>query len=102
RIERAGAVAAALVAYDDALAEGDHRLLRARRPVQIPATVDEDLGALLGYLVGDGHISRVKRHIGLTTGDAPQAARFARIAHRLFGVESRLRLDGNRWRVLVH
>ena len=45
-----------------------------------------DLAAFLGYLIGDGHISRVKRVIGLTTGDEEQADRFAALVHDLFGV----------------
>jgi stage V sporulation protein R len=56
----------------------------------------------LGYLVGDGHISRVKRVLGLTTGDHDQAATFADLAHQLFGLMSRMKLDGNRWRVLLY
>ena len=48
-----------------------------RRPIRIPNVVDERLAAFLGYLIGDGHISEVKRDIGLTTGDEAQADHFA-------------------------
>ena len=75
---------------------------RIRKPVRLPHRLDEDLGAFLGYLVGDGHISRVKRNLGLTTGDQPQAAEFTRLAGRLFGLPVRLKRDGGRWRVLLH
>ena len=44
-----------------------------------PNVVDEKLAAFLGYLTGDGHISEVKRIIGLTTGDESQADHFARL-----------------------
>jgi len=74
----------------------------ARPEVRIPERLERDLGQLLGYLVGDGHISRVKRHFGLTTGDREQAERFADLAARLFDVEPRQQLDGDRWRVFVY
>jgi stage V sporulation protein R len=75
-------------------------MLNRRSRINIPAVVDEGFAALLGYLIGDGHISQVKRVIGLTTGDEPQADHFAELAYSLFGVLPRKRLDGNRWRVL--
>jgi stage V sporulation protein R len=96
------AVAYALQFYDAAENQLPGIQPQIRRDVVIPQRVDEDLGAFLGYLVGDGHISRVKRHLGLTTGDEPQARRFAALAGRLFYVPCRLKLDGRRWRVLVH
>jgi stage V sporulation protein R len=73
-----------------------------RKALKVPATLDARVGAILGYLVGDGHISRVKRHLGLTTGDLPQAVQFATLMQDAFGVEAQTRLDGNRYRVLVH
>jgi stage V sporulation protein R len=76
--------------------------LNRRAQIQCPETVDEDLGAFLGYLVGDGHISRVKRVLGLTTGDADQAERFAALAHRLFGLRAVIQQDEGRLRVLLH
>jgi stage V sporulation protein R len=68
----------------------------------IPAFVDEDLAAFLGYLVGDGHISLVKRNLGLTTGDEAQALSFKALGEKLFGLSPRLKVDGNRWRILFH
>ena len=40
-----------------------------RRVCRIPRVVDERLAMFLGYLIGDGHVSRVKRNVGLTTAD---------------------------------
>jgi stage V sporulation protein R len=72
-----------------------------REQIQVPRIVDEDLAAFLGYLVGDGHISAVKRVIGLTTGDEPQADHFAELAERLFGLTARKKWDATKWRVLL-
>ncbi|PYQ07995.1 MAG: SpoVR family protein, partial [Acidobacteria bacterium] len=49
----------------------------------------------------DGHVSRVKHHLGLTTGDEPQAVEFARLGKRLFGLFARIKRDGGRLRVLL-
>jgi stage V sporulation protein R len=70
-----------------------------RKPIRIPAVVDERLAAFLGYLIGDGHISEIKRTIGLTTGDEEQAQSFANLVSSLFGIEAHWRKDGNRWRI---
>jgi stage V sporulation protein R len=75
---------------------------RKRKEVRIPDRVDEELGAFLGYLVGDGNVSRVKRAMALTTGDEPQAREFARLAGRLFELPTRMTWDAGRWRVLLH
>ncbi len=101
-VRAAAAVAEALQAYEAPANEVLPQALGNRAPVHLPVRVDARLGALLGYLVGDGHISRVKRHFGLTTGDEPQAARFHALAGELFGLSATLRKDGGRWRVLVH
>jgi stage V sporulation protein R len=68
-------------------------------PVRIPKVVDEKLAAFLGYLIGDGHISTVKRTIGLTTGDEEQADRFIQLVWELFQLQTRKRWDPNRWRI---
>jgi stage V sporulation protein R len=96
------AVALALQMYDAPENQSISVQIRKRKVVRLPYRMDEDLGAFLGYLVGDGHISRVKRHLGLTTGDESQARAFARLAGRLFDVLPRVRWDAGRWRVLVH
>jgi stage V sporulation protein R len=73
-----------------------------RADVRLPKELDADLAAFLGYLVGDGHISLVKRQLGLTTGDEAQALEFQRLGSDLFGLSARTKLDGNRYRVLFH
>lgn len=75
---------------------------RMRRAIRVPRLLDEDLAAFLGYLIGDGHLSRVKRLVGFTTGDEEQARRFQELGERLFGLQARVLRDGNRWRVLFH
>jgi stage V sporulation protein R len=77
-------------------------LSRKRKVVTLPEEVDESLGAFLGYLIGDGHISLVKRNLGLTTGDHDQAERFMDLAARLFAVMCSIHKDEGRWRVLIH
>ncbi len=95
---RRDTVQAPLVAEHDQ-AQAVHGRVIQRHPVSIPAVVDERLAAFLGYLCGDGHISEVKRTIGLTTGDEEQAQSFANLVSSLFGREARWRKDGNRWRI---
>jgi stage V sporulation protein R len=73
-----------------------------RAPIRIPSRVDERLGAFLGYLVGDGHISRAKRNLGLTTADEPQALDFHRLSKDLFDVTASMSRDDGRWRVLLY
>ncbi len=97
-----GAIAAALAQYE----RPDNLALpvsvNKRASVRIPLRLDAQLGAFLGYLVGDGHISKVKRNLGLTTGDEEQAVAFHRIAKDLFDVTASMALDEGRWRVLLH
>ena len=71
-----------------------------RRAICVPEAVDERLAAFLGYLTGDGHISEVKRVIGLTTGDESQADHFARLTEELFGIAPRKKWDQTKWRML--
>lgn len=51
----------------------------------IPTVVGVDLGALLGYLVGDGHISMKGGNFGLTSVDDEQAEWYEELIGRLFG-----------------
>jgi stage V sporulation protein R len=97
RVRRVAEVEAALAPYDAQV--GLAVAAPNRTSVTIPASVDEDLAAVLGYLVGDGHISRVKRTLGLPTGDLEQAERFAKLVRSLFGVRPVFRKDAGRWRV---
>ncbi|CAN5348390.1 hypothetical protein BH24GEM3_BH24GEM3_15540 [soil metagenome] len=98
----AAGIAAALETYDDPANLALPLSIAKRTPIQVPQRLDIRLAAFLGYLVGDGHISRVKRVLGLTTGDDSQAERFAGLTEELFGLEARMKRDGNRWRVLIH
>ena len=94
-------MSAALSLYADV--ENARTILPASRTsVAIPDEVNPDLGAFLGYLIGDGHISRVKRHLGLTTGDQECVERFAELGRHLFGVRCSVRWDDGRYRVLIH
>jgi stage V sporulation protein R len=92
------AVATALEAH----AWAETRVVSHPAGLRVPVAMTPALGEFLGYLIGDGHVSRVKRHLGLTTGDREQALRFLALGRRLFGLSGILRLDGNRWRVLFH
>src|SRR6185503_7693633 len=87
------AIAAALESYETEVNQALSPSLAKRAVVRIPEKVDVDFGAFLGYLVGDGHISRVKRHFGLTTGDEPQADRFLMLGRSLFDVLGTIRMD---------
>jgi stage V sporulation protein R len=87
--------------YDAGLAVSTF-MQNKRKQVRVPVVVDEKLGSFLGYLVGDGHISTIKRVIGLTTGDEEQADSFAEITEALFGIEPRKKWDEGRWRVGFH
>lgn len=101
RVRAASAVESALEAYDQPDNQALSMSLMNRRPCRIPQIVDEDLAAFLGYLIGDGHISRVKRHVGLTTADPEQVVRFAALAKGLFDIDAVIKPDGGRTRVLL-
>jgi stage V sporulation protein R len=100
-VRAAAPIASALRSYESEANQALPHAMKKRAVIRVPRTVDERLGAFLGYLVGDGHVSKVKRTIGLTTGDAPQAECFAALARELFDVTPRTRLDGNRQRVTI-
>ena len=95
----AGRIENALTNY-----EVEHSVLsfcqNKRASIRVPCLLDEKLGAFLGYLVGDGHISKVKRQAGLTTGDEQQALAFSDLTRELFHLEAKIKKDGNRFRVL--
>ena len=73
-----------------------------RKDVSLPTEVDTAFATFLGYLVGDGHISRVKRNFGLTTADQESLATFADLALQLFGIYPSIKWDDGRYRVLLH
>ncbi len=99
RVRAAERVGAALLSYDEQLATRSF-MVSNRAPIRVPSVVDEDLAAFLGYLTGDGHISAVKRVIGLTTGDEAQADHFARLVETLFDITPRKKWDETKWRIL--
>jgi stage V sporulation protein R len=73
-----------------------------RKEIRLPGIVDEALGSILGYLVGDGHISLVKRNLGLTSGDWEQIESFVHLMRSTFDVDVVVKRDEGRWRALVH
>ncbi|MBA3534322.1 MAG: SpoVR family protein [Ardenticatenales bacterium] len=88
---------ALMEAYDVDLVKG--KLKNRRQKVLVPTVVDESLASLLGHLIGDGHISEVKRTMGLTTGDEEHADRFVELVKHHFGLQARKKWHPNRWRV---
>jgi stage V sporulation protein R len=99
RVKAAAALEPLVARHRTELAVGGMTLLKKRRAVTIPTTVDKRFGAFLGYLIGDGHISDVKRTLGLTTGDEPQADHFAALTEELFGITPRRTWDETKWRI---
>jgi stage V sporulation protein R len=100
RVRKPEAIAAVNAKYESALATVSY-MQNKRAEVRIPEVVDEKFASFLGYLIGDGHISEVKRVIGLTTGDEPQADHFASLVAELFGITPRKKWDKTKWRVLL-
>src|SRR4029077_6905957 len=90
----------ALLAEFDAELGATTSMQNQRTAISVPAEVNSDFAAFLGYMIGDGHISEVKRVLGLTTGDEEQADRFAQLVQGLFGIEPRKRWDARRCRVI--
>ncbi len=76
------------------------------RSITIPQLLEENFASFLGYMIGDGHISRKKRVIGLTTGDNSQAKNYSRLAKNLFGLKCKKRWDNSskngRWRLSIY
>ncbi len=97
-IEQTEAVRDALDIYKD----DDTRQTCRRKPIHIPDHVSPEMGAFLGYLLGDGHISRAERHVGLTSADRAIVDRFAALARELFGCDCDIERDGERWRARIH
>jgi stage V sporulation protein R len=94
-----GQVADLIVQYRQELAHRGSTQDKRRKPIRVPVCVDERLGAFLGYLIGDGHISARKRTIGLTTGDEPQADHFAQLTRELFDLDPQKKWDATKWRI---
>lgn len=95
------ALAPLVATYDASIATMGRTQMR-RRAIKVPTVMDARLAAFLGYLIGDGHISEVKRVIGLTTGDEEQADRFIALVQSLFGLKASKKWEAGRWRVAFH
>ena len=80
------------------------RTLQTRKVPRIPAELGEEFAWFLGYLVGDGNMT--KSGVCLTTGDEELARKLCASVWSLFGLRARLKLDAggghSRWRVAVH
>jgi stage V sporulation protein R len=98
----ATAIDRALESYESSENQALPQALNKRRVHPLPTQVTEKLGSFLGYLVGDGHISRVKRNLGLTTGDTEQAQAFIDHARDLFGLSATVKQEQGKVRVLLH
>ncbi|MFO0816087.1 MAG: SpoVR family protein [Gemmatales bacterium] len=98
RGKHAAALEPLVAEYETALATMPGRIA-TRHQVSIPTQVNAAFASFLGYLIGDGHISTVKRNIGLTTGDEEQADAFAHHVEQLFGLSASKHWDDGRWRV---
>ncbi|HEX9383397.1 MAG TPA: SpoVR family protein, partial [Gemmatimonadaceae bacterium] len=103
-IRKNGERVAAAVALDRSVENvaAQEQLPSKREQIAIPEELNPDLGAFLGYLVGDGHISRVKHHLGLTTADVECIEDFTALVFGLFGLRCVVKWDDGRYRVLVH
>jgi stage V sporulation protein R len=101
-VANARAIEDALLPYLDAVNRALPPPGPKRAALRVPKHVTVGLAAFLGYLVGDGHVSRVKRNLGLTTGDEEQALSFMKLGQELFKLPARMKKDGGRWRVLFH
>lgn len=98
-VRRPTEIAAALAAYEETRTGAAPR---RRTAMSIPPVLNEELAEFLGYLIGDGHISRVRHVVGVTSGDWELAQRFKELGEKLFGLGGQLRRDGGRWRVLFY
>ncbi len=102
-IRRGAPASAALVEYEYEIEGSEEPILPTlRKPLKIPDRVSPALASFLGCLVGDGHISRSKRSLGLTSEDEIQAVHFAHLAHDLFGILPRMKWEDGRWRVVLY
>ncbi len=101
-VSRSAAALSGALAHYDAQPATALAAIASRQPITIPEYFDERLAQFLGYLTGDGHISVVKRVLGLTTADDEPRDTFAALAQALFGLTAKIRKDENRWRVLLH
>ncbi|TKX74612.1 SpoVR family protein [Halorubrum sp. GN11_10-6_MGM] len=97
RAERSEAIERALTSYD-----GENQIVAKSEIIAVPDRVSEELGRLLGLLVGDGHVSKASGQVGFTSGSKAKAEEFAGLADELFGVSPTVSEDGSRWRAYIY
>ena len=97
RAERSEAIERALTSY-----EGEDQSAAKSEVIAVPDRVSEELGRLLGLLVGDGHVSKASGRVGFTSGSKAKAEEFAGLADELFGVSPTVSEDESRWRVYIY
>jgi stage V sporulation protein R len=77
-----------------------------RQSITIPNILDEKLASFLGYMIGDGHISKAARQVGITTGDEAMSDDIVYLFKKLFGLSCKRRFDDSskngRWRNNVY
>jgi stage V sporulation protein R len=76
-----------------------------RKCISLPFFMDEEFASFVGYMIGDGHISKSKRTLGLTTGDKDQADNYIRLTKKLFSIDCKSSWDdtskNGRYRISV-
>lgn len=98
----ADAIDAALTPYNEQIVAAEKVIGNNRGSIAVPKKLDENLASFLGYLIGDGHISRIKRVLGLTSGDYDQIKQFSLLGKLLFDLDCKVKKDGGRYRALFH
>jgi len=92
--------------YEDMMELGFTSSAGNRKSINIPKIVDNDMGAFLGYIVGDGHISTLGREVGLTSGDSESMEHFDELLKTLFGLKASQKWDDSsktgRWRITAY
>lgn len=89
--------------YDRQVDEFGQTQVIRRKKIKIPNKVDCNFSKFIGYMIGDGHISKKRRTLGLTTGDAEQAKEYQELLKLNFGLSSQKKWDNSskngRWRI---
>lgn len=77
-----------------------------RNIISFPSVLDEDMASMLGYLIGDGHVSDIGRQVGFTSGDEYSANHACELFKKLFSISANKRWDNastnGRWRVIAY
>lgn len=81
---------------------GQTQVIR-RKNIKIPKHVDCKLASFIGYMIGDGHISKKRRSLGLTTGNLSQSIEYQKLLKSNFELKSKRKWDdtskNGRWRI---